>query len=123
MYIQGSSGNVGIGTTSPSTALDVAGQIRSKVYNASSDAYALNWNNSNVQYTTSTCASFTCTNMQDGGIYTLIVKNTTSNTCTFSQTSLTFRSPIALTTAQGSYSVFTFVVAGADVFVSMRRGY
>ena len=116
------SGNVGIGTTNPGAALDVLGQIHSMVYNAGG-ATSFDWNNGNIQYTTATCGSFSFSNIKDGGFYTLIVKSTTSGTCTFSQSGLTFRSPVLFVTAQGTYTIFTFITAGNDVFVSMRRGY
>jgi hypothetical protein len=61
--------------------------------------------------------------MNDGGVYTLIVKSTTSGTCTFSQAGLNFRTQSTLVTASGTYTIFNFIVAGADVFVKMQRGY
>jgi hypothetical protein len=112
----------GIGTTAPATALDVQGQIRSIVYNAAAGT-TFDWNNSNTQYTTATCGAFTFSNMKDGGIYTLIVKSTTQGTCVFTQAGLTFRSQTSLTTASGSYTIFNILVAGADAFVTIRRGF
>ena len=116
-----SSGNVGIGTTGPLSALDVVGSIYSRSNNAGSGT-SISWATSNVAYTTASCGAFTFTNMQDGGSYTLIVQGATAGTCSFSQTGLSFRSAQTLTSTVSTHTIFTFLRAGTNVYVSMIAG-
>jgi hypothetical protein len=119
-----STGNVGIGTMSPSAQLEVSGQIRSIAYNAGAST-TINWNNGNNQYTApsgNTCTVFTLNNMLNGGSYTLAVQGVTSGTCTFSATGLTFvYSPV--NTPVTTDAVYTFLVMGTKVYVSWVTGF
>lgn len=112
-----------------SASIEVGGQILSKVYNAGA-ATTFDWNNGNLQYTTASCGTFTFSNMYDGGSYTLVVKGTTSGTCSFSQTvpdSLSTGAflfmPAILPTTGGKQTVFTFLRAGNDVYVTWITGF
>ena len=126
-----SSGNVGVGDSSPSSKLTVSGQMRlTQSYNASA-ATSFDWNNGNIQYTTASCGSnWTFSNMRDGGSYTLIVTGATSGTCTFVQSSPDTLSnasfkfvPANGPTVANTATIFTFVRAGSSVFVSWQSGY
>lgn len=118
-------GNVGIGTTTPSNKLEVsgnirqiAGQITSAPYDALSGT-AFDFNNGNVQYTLANCQAMTLSNMQDGGSYTIVVKGTTSGTCSFTHAGLNFYySPAPGPTANGSMTTYTFLRVGTDVMVT-----
>ncbi len=109
--------------------MDVTGQIRSRVFNANS-ATSINWNSGNLQYTNAGnpgaggTTNIAFTNMQDGGAYTLVVTATNSQTFTFSQAGLTFYFvPANGATTGGSRTVYTFVRAGNDVYVSWITGF
>jgi hypothetical protein len=105
-------------TTIAGTVRQTSGQITSAPYNNGS-AVAFDFNNGNSQYTTANCQAMTLTNIQDGGVYTIAVKGTTSGTCSFSQAGLTFRySPAQGATASGSHSTYTFMRMGNDVYVT-----
>jgi len=66
-------GYVGIGTTNPQHKLEVNGAMYSKRYALTS--VAVDWNNGNVQSVTlGANVAFTFSNGQDGGKYTLIIK-------------------------------------------------
>jgi hypothetical protein len=118
-----SGGNLGVGTNAPNVKLDVNGTIVSRAYNAGSST-SIDWSQGNVQYTTANCGAFTFTNMQDGGFYTLGVEGSTSATCSFSHTGLTFKMPQWHgATTVSTMALYSFVRMGANVFVTYITGY
>jgi hypothetical protein len=117
------SGNIGVGNSSPNARLDVSGAIVSRIVNNCSST-SFDFSSGNNQYTSANCGSYTLSNMQDGGVYYIIVKGTTSATCSFTHSGLTVRMPTGhgATTAT-RHTVYTFMRAGADLYVSWQPGY
>lgn len=75
-------GEVGIGTMSPQAKLHVDGDIVGGYFDNSS-ATTIDWSEGNVQ-TANACATFNFNNMIDGGVYRLIILNTSTPTaCVF----------------------------------------
>jgi hypothetical protein len=123
-------GNVGIGTTSPNSTLQINGAVTGKAATDKTGSSTIDFSVGNLQYTTSTCGAFTLNNMKDGGTYMFTVKNNTSNTCSF--TAWTGVGAGALTmhlppdhgaTTINKHTVYTFVVMGADVYAAWVAGY
>jgi hypothetical protein len=126
-FVISTGGYVGIGTTSPGSKLDVAGQSRSinssgiTQINASA---AVDWNNGNVQSLSVSCTSTAFTNMLDGGTYVLAVTETGTSTCIFAQSGLTFYySPANGARVSGKRTVYTFQRIGSDVYVAWIKGF
>ena len=95
----------------------------SHVVNAGSST-SIDWSQGTAQYTTASCGTFTFTNMLDGNTYQLFVEGTTSGTCSFSQSGVTFRLPPNFGAATAStMTVFSFTRAGSYVFVAWIPGY
>jgi hypothetical protein len=116
-------GNVGIGTTSPGSRLEVNGSAtNTTAFNAAAGT-TINFANSNLAYTTASPGAFIIQGMKDGGTYTLAVQGTTSGTASFSSSGFTFLSANNGATIAGKQTLYTFVVMGTTVYVYMATGF
>jgi hypothetical protein len=123
------SGKVGIGTTTPSSALHVNGMILGKasVLNATA---TIDFLTGNQQYTASSCGTFNLNNLKDGGSYAFAIQGSTAALCSFNAfsdvgvTALTVHMPTnhGLTTAS-THTLYNFMVMGTHVYVSWMPGY
>lgn len=115
-------GNVGIGTTAPTSKLEVDGAATNKnAFNAGSGT-TIDFSRSNLAYTTANPGAFTLSNLKDGGTYTLAVQGTTAGTSGFTATGFTFKSPNNGLTAAGKETIYTFMVMGTSVYFYMTTG-
>jgi hypothetical protein len=129
MYIS-NAGNVGIGTTTPRTSLEVNGVISGPPVTADDGDAFINFATSNTRFTTANCQAFRLDNLKDGAHYTFVVKGTTSTTCSFTGwtgvgtgTSLTVHlPPDHAATTVSTHTVYSFFVAGSDVYMSWVSG-
>jgi hypothetical protein len=126
LYIN-SSANVGVGTATPTSKLEVVGQSRTTASTGGAKinaAAAINWDNGNAQSMSVDCATTTFTNMLDAGTYILAVTETGTSQCTFSQAGLTFFFyPANAARTSGQRTVYTFQRIGTDVYVSWVAGF
>jgi hypothetical protein len=121
-------GNVGIGTTSPTSRLEVNGSATNTAAFNNGAANAIAFSLSNLAYTSLSAQLFNLTGMKDGGTYTLAVQGTTSGTSSFmgvnpSGTQFVFKSINNGTTIAGKDTLYTFVVMGTTVYVYMATGF
>jgi len=119
-------GNIGIGTATPTTKLDVSGAIRTPV-DSNGATRTIDFSTSNIQASTSNCdgTAWTLNNLYDGGTYTLAVENTThSGSCIFSGSGVTnwyFR-PANTTPVVGNV-LYTLQRIGNNVYVTWVEGF
>ena len=90
----------------------------SVAFNASAGT-SINFSNSNLAYTTANPGAFTLTGIKDGGTYTLAVRGTSSGTASFTASGFTIVSLGNYSTISGKRTIYTFVVMGTEVYVSM----
>jgi hypothetical protein len=103
-------------------SVEVSGSVVSRAFNAGS-ATSIDWLQGNSQYTSASCGAFTFSNMLDGGQYVLAVQGTSSGTCSFSHTGLTFRMPpVHGATTAGQHTLYAFNRMGSFVYVSWING-
>lgn len=119
---------VGIGTSTPTSRLEVNGSATNTAAHNNGGANAIAFSLSNLAYTSLSAGSFNLTGMKDGGTYTLAVQGTTSGTSSFtgvnpSGATFAFKSINNGTTIAGKDTLYTFVVMGTTVYVYMATGF
>jgi hypothetical protein len=117
---------VGTGATALGGALTVTGTLQ--VTGAATNTAALNagasttinFALSNIAYTTATDATITLTGLKDGGAYTLAFTATNvSNAVTFTAAGFTIKAMGTAARTNGKVHLYSFIVAGNQVYVSM----
>ncbi|MDQ1096527.1 MULTISPECIES: beta strand repeat-containing protein [Chryseobacterium] len=115
--------NVGIGTTSPASKLEIDGASTNKsAYNAGSST-TIDYSKSNLAYTSASAGNFTLQNIKDGGTYTLSVRGTTSGTSAFTANWFTVKYVHNTATIADKETLYTFMVMGSTVYVHMISGF
>ena len=118
-FVIRSDGNVGIATTQPTARLEVDGAIFSKRYTSSDGGtIAVDWTNGNVQSVTlAGDRTFTFAGGQDGGKYTLIIKQDSTGSRTVAwPAAVRWPGAVAptLTTTASKTDYFGFLYNGVD---------
>ena len=112
--------NIGIGINSPTSKLEVNGAAtNSSAYNAGSSLY-IDFSQSNLAYCSAISNTFNLNNLKDGGAYSLILTGTTNSGITnFSSQGFIFKYMGTTAMMDGKSHIYSFIVAGNNVYVSM----
>ncbi|WP_413287993.1 beta strand repeat-containing protein [Bdellovibrio sp. HCB337] len=120
-------GNVGVGTSNPSAKLEVSGSVATPT-NVIASGAAVNLSLSNIHLLQSVGGTtITLSNMVNGGVYTVIVSDTTARTYTFSGCNNAYFSPTNAATTNGTrtiYGVTTIYVGSSwDCYITWAGGF
>jgi hypothetical protein len=123
MRIQPGTGNLGIGTASPTSKLEVNGSATNTTALNTVAGTTIDFSKSNLAYTTASAGAFTLTNIKDGGTFTLAVQGVNSGISTFTCSGFTFRYVNNGITSANKHTLYTFLVMGTTVYVYMATGF
>jgi hypothetical protein len=80
----------------------------------------IDFSQSNLAYSSAVSTSYTLSNIKNGGAYSLILTGTTnSGTAVFSSSGFTFKYMGTSSMTSGKSHIYSFIVAGTVVYVSM----
>jgi len=114
-------GSVGIGTAAPGSTLEVKGAAVNTAPTLGTTA-TIDFSTNNLAYTSYVAASpaFTLSNMKAGGAYTLVLTGTTNTgTATFTAAGFTVKYMGTSTMTTAKTHIYSFIVVGTYVFVTM----
>jgi hypothetical protein len=113
-------GNVGIGTTNPTSKFEVSGAATNALAFNAGSATTLDFSQSNLAYSSAVSTAFTLTNIKNGGAYTLVLTGTTNTgNASFTSAGFTFKYMGTSAMATNKSHMYSFIVAGSIVYVSM----
>ena len=113
-------GNVGIGTSSPNSKLNVNGAATNTNAFDAGNSSTIDFSQSNLAYSSVISNVFTLSNLNDGGAYSFILTGTTNTgNALFSATGFTFKYMGTYSMIVGKTHIYSFIVAGTNVYVSM----
>ena len=119
LNVDATNNRVGIGTDSPDSKLEVNGSATNTSANGESDA-TIDFSLSNIATTSSPNSTITLQNIKDGGAYTLITTSTNTNTVvTFTASGFTIVYMGTVARTSGKQHLYSFLVAGTNVYVTM----
>ena len=125
-----SSGNIGIGTTSPTGSLDVSGQMRSVTFVTPSNSNVFDMNHGNNQISQQTGTgngpiTITLNNVLDGGTYTIAMKDSQGGTYSFTASGVSTWKylPTNSATDAGKDALFMIKILGDTGYVSWMSGF
>ena len=113
-------GNVGIGTASPNSKLNVIGAATNTNAFDTGNSSTIDFSQSNLAYSNVAGNNFTLSNLKDGGAYSFILTGTANTgNASFSATGFTFKYMGTYSMIIGKTHIYSCIVAGTNVYVSM----
>ncbi len=112
--------NIGIGTSTPTVKLQVNGAAANTLAFNAGNSTTIDFSQSNLAYSSAVGTAFTLNNIKNGGAYSLIMTGTTNTgSAVFSSTGFTFKYMGTTAMTAGKNHIYSFIVAGTIVYVSM----
>jgi hypothetical protein len=112
--------NIGIGTSTPTVKLQVNGAAANTLAFNAGNSTTIDFLQSNLAYSSAVGTAFTLSNIKNGGAYSLILTGTTNvGSAIFTSPGFTFKYMGTTAMVSGKTHIYSFIVAGTNVYVSM----
>jgi hypothetical protein len=112
--------NVGIGTTTPTSKLEVNGAGTNDYALNALTGTTINFALSNLAFTSAAGTAITLQNIKDGGAYTLIFTSAAATgIVSFTAAGFTFVQMGTTARTSGKKHIYSFIVVGTEVYVTM----
>jgi hypothetical protein len=112
--------NVGIGQTAPTSKFEVSGAATNSSALNSGNSGTINFSQSNLAFSSFTGTAYTLTNLKNGGAYSLVLTSTTNTgIASFTAAGFTVKYMGRSAMTSGKAHIYSFIVAGTVVYVSM----
>lgn len=119
LSVDAANNRIGIGTAAPATALEVNGAATNST-SYTTTGTNIDFSGSNIATTSNTGTSIILTGIKDGGAYTLVLTSTAATgTLAFTAPGFTFKYMGTSSRTSGKTHIYSFIVVGATVFVTM----
>ena len=118
--IYNNGGNVGIGITNPASKLEVNGAATNTLAFNAGSLSTIDFSQSNLALSSAIGTTYTLSNLKNGGAYSLVLTGTTNTgNAVFTGTGFTFKYMGTSAMTAGKTHIYSFIVAGNNVYVSM----
>lgn len=120
LFVDAVNNKVGVRTTIPTSIFEVNGSATNSTSNNESNGNIIDFSLSNISISSTTDPNIILTNIKDGGAYILILSATTVTTnAIFSSTDFTFKYMGTANRTNGKQHIYSFIVVGTVVYVTM----
>jgi hypothetical protein len=120
--IHNNGGNVGIGITNPGSKLEVSGAATNSTALNAGSSNTIDFSQSNLAFSSAIGTAYTLNNLKNGGAYSLVLTGlTNTGNAVFSATGFTFKYMGTSDMTIGKAHIYSFIVAGNTVYVSMAK--
>ena len=114
-------GRTGVNVSNPTSQLEVNGAATNQTAFDAGSSSTIDFTKSNLAYTSASATSYTLNGLKDGGAYTLILTSTSNtSTASFSASGFTIKYMSTSAMTSGKEHIYSFIVAGTKVYVSMN---
>jgi hypothetical protein len=110
---------LGVGTNTPNATVEISGAAINSAPTIGTTS-TIDFGTNNLAATSVISGTFTLNNLKNGGAYTLILTGTTNTaTATFTATGFTFKYMGTVPMINGKSHIYSFIVVGSNVYVTM----
>jgi hypothetical protein len=112
--------NVGVGSSIPTSKLEVNGAVTNTLAFNAGSSNTIDFSQSNLAFSSAVGTTYTLNNIKNGGAYSLVLTATgNAGNAVFSAAGFTFKYMGTRAMSSGKSHIYSFIVVGTVVYISM----